>query len=76
MEDYLEAAIMLKEKGEKVTLTAQRVGWSKKPSIFWTLKKLGDSGLVIQEKYGGVELKPESARIAATLIFQIGRLFA
>jgi len=64
MEDYLEAAIMLKEKGEKVTVTAlsEFIG-VKKPSVFWALKKLGEAGLVIHQKYGDVELTPEGVRI-------------
>jgi DtxR family Mn-dependent transcriptional regulator len=65
MEDYLEAAIMLKEKGEKVTVTAlsESIG-VKKPSVDWALKKLGDAGLVVHEKYGDVDLTAEGARIA------------
>jgi DtxR family Mn-dependent transcriptional regulator len=65
LEDYLEAIVMLKEQGEKATVTAlsQSLG-VKKPSVDWALKKLGDSGLIIHEKYGDVELTPEGARIA------------
>jgi DtxR family Mn-dependent transcriptional regulator len=65
LEDYLEAIVMLKEQGEKATVTAlsQSVG-VKKPSVDWALKKLGDAGLIIHEKYGDVELTPEGARIA------------
>jgi DtxR family Mn-dependent transcriptional regulator len=65
LEDYLEAIIMLKEQGEKVTVTAlsESIG-VKKPSVDWALKKLGDAGLIIHEKYGDVELTPEGAMIA------------
>ena len=65
MEDYLEAAIMLQEKGEKVTVTAlsESIG-VKKPSVDWALKKLGEAGLVIHERYGDVELTPAGARVA------------
>lgn len=65
LEDYLEAITMLKERGEKVTVTAlsQSIG-VKKPSVDWALNKLGDAGLIIHEKYGDVELTPEGARIA------------
>jgi DtxR family Mn-dependent transcriptional regulator len=65
LEDYLEAIVMLKEQGEKATVTAlsQSIG-VKKPSVDWALKKLGDAGLIIHEKYGDIELTPEGARIA------------
>jgi DtxR family Mn-dependent transcriptional regulator len=65
MEDYLEAAIMLKEKGKKVTVTAlsKSIG-VKKPSVDWALKKLSDAGLVVHEKYGDVKLTSEGVRIA------------
>ena len=65
LEDYLEAITMLKEQGEKATVTAlsQSIG-VKKPSVDWALKKLGEAGLVIHEKYGDVDLTPEGARIA------------
>jgi Mn-dependent DtxR family transcriptional regulator len=65
LEDYLEAIVMLKEQGEKATVTAlsQSIG-VKKPSVDWALKKLGDAGLIIHEKYGDVELTPEGASIA------------
>jgi DtxR family Mn-dependent transcriptional regulator len=66
MEDYLEAAIMLQEKGEKVTVTAlsESIG-VKKPSVDWALKKLGEAGLVIHERYGDIELTPAGARVAS-----------
>jgi DtxR family Mn-dependent transcriptional regulator len=65
LEDYLEAIVMLKEQGEKATVTAlsQSMG-VKKPSVEWALKKLGDAGLVIHEKYGNIELTSEGTRIA------------
>jgi DtxR family Mn-dependent transcriptional regulator len=65
LEDYLEAIVMLKEQGEKATVTAlsQSLG-VKKPSVDWALRKLGDAGLIIHEKYGDIELTPEGARIA------------
>jgi DtxR family Mn-dependent transcriptional regulator len=64
LEDYLEAIVMLKEQGEKATVTAlsESIG-VKKPSVDWALKKLGDAGLVIHERYSDVELTPEGARI-------------
>jgi DtxR family Mn-dependent transcriptional regulator len=65
MEDYLEAAIMLKEKGKKVTVTALSKSMGvKKPSVDWALKKLGDAGLVVHEKYKDVRLTGEGVRIA------------
>jgi DtxR family Mn-dependent transcriptional regulator len=65
LEDYLEAIVMIKEQGEKATVTAlsQSIG-VKKPSVDWALKKLSDAGLVIHERYGDIELTPEGARIA------------
>lgn len=65
LEDYLEAIVMLKEQGQKVTVTAlsESIG-VKKPSVDWALKKLGDAGLVIHEKYSDVELTPSGAGIA------------
>lgn len=65
LEDYLEAVIMLKEQGEKATVTALSESLGvKKPSVDWALKKLGDAELVIHEKYGDVELTAEGVRVA------------
>lgn len=65
LEDYLEAIIMLQEKGDKVTVTAlsDELG-VKKPSVDWALKKLGDANLVIHEHYSDIDLTPEGSRIA------------
>jgi DtxR family Mn-dependent transcriptional regulator len=77
MEDYLEAAIMLKEKGERVTVTAlsESIG-VKKPSVDWALKKLSDAGLVIHERYGDVELTPEGTQIAEEVYRRHKALFS
>ncbi len=65
MEDYLEAAVMLTEKGDRITVTAlSKTMGVKKPSVDWALKKLGEAGLVIHEKYGDIELTQEGSRIA------------
>ena len=65
LEDYLEAIAVLKEQHGKATVTAlsESIG-VKKPSVEWALKKLGDAGLVVHEKYSDVDLTPEGARIA------------
>ena len=77
MEDYLEAIIMLQEKGEKATVTAlsESIG-VKKPSVDWALKKLSDAGLVIHEKYGDIELTPEGVRIAGEVYRRHKALFS
>ena len=65
LEDYLEAIAMVKEKGEKVTVTALSDSLGvKKPSVDWALKKLSESGLVIHERYSDIDLTPEGARVA------------
>jgi len=65
LEDYLEAIIVLKEQGEKTTVTtlSEFIG-VKKPSVDWALKKLGEAGLVIHEKYGDVDLTTAGAGVA------------
>ena len=65
MEDYLETIVMLKEKGEPVTVTAiSKMLGVRKPSVNWALVKLSEAGLVFHEKYGDVELTQDGARIA------------
>lgn len=65
LEDYLEAIAMLKEKGSKATVTALSESLSvKKPSVDWALKKLGEAGLILHERYRDIDLTPEGARIA------------
>jgi DtxR family Mn-dependent transcriptional regulator len=77
MEDYLEAVIMLKEQGEKATVTALSESLGvKKPSVDWALKRLSNAGLVIHEKYGDVELTPEGAQIAAEVYRRHKALFS
>jgi DtxR family Mn-dependent transcriptional regulator len=77
MEDYLEAVIMLKERGRKATVTALSDFLNvKKPSVDWALKRLADNGLVIHEKYGDIELTPEGARIAAEVYRRHKALFS
>jgi DtxR family Mn-dependent transcriptional regulator len=77
MEDYLEAVIMLKEQGEKATVTALSESLGvKKPSVDWALKRLTDNGLVIHEKYGDVELTSEGARIAEDVYRRHKALFS
>jgi DtxR family Mn-dependent transcriptional regulator len=66
MEDYLETIVMLKEKGESVTVTSISNMLSvRKPSVNWALAKLSEAGLVFHEKYRGVELTPDGARLAS-----------
>jgi DtxR family Mn-dependent transcriptional regulator len=77
MEDYLEAVIMLKEQGEKATVTALSESLGvKKPSVDWALRRLVDNGLVIHEKYSDVELTPEGARIAEEVYRRHKALFS
>ncbi len=65
LEDYLEAIVMLKEQGNKATVTALSESLSvKKPSVDWALKRLGQAGLILHERYGDIDLTPEGARIA------------
>ncbi len=60
MEDYLKAIAVLKSRNGKATITAlSRLIGVKKPSIYRTLKKLVDEGLVIHERYGDIELTPK-----------------
>ncbi len=56
---------MLKEQGNKATVTALSESLSvKKPSVDWALKKLGEAGLILHERYGDIDLTPEGSRIA------------
>jgi DtxR family Mn-dependent transcriptional regulator len=65
MEDYLETIAVLEEKGEPVTVTAiSKMLGVRKPSVNWALMKLSEAGLVFHEKYKGVELTGEGARVA------------
>ena len=77
LEDYLEAIAVLKEQNCRATVTAlsESIG-VKKPSVDWALKKLVDSGLVIHEKYGDVDLTPEGARIAEEVYRRHKALFS
>lgn len=77
MEDYLEAVVMLQEKGEKATVTALSESLGvKKPSVDWALNKLSDAGLVVHEKYGDVELTKEGTRIAEDVYRRHKALFS
>jgi DtxR family Mn-dependent transcriptional regulator len=77
LEDYLEAIAVLKDKNGKATVTAlsEAIG-VKKPSVEWALNKLGDTGLVIHEKYGDIDLTPEGARIAEEVYRRHKALFS
>ena len=77
LEDYLEAIVILKEQGEKATVTAlsEYIG-VKKPSVDWALKKLVDAGLLIHERYGDIELTPDGARIAGEVYRRHKALFS
>jgi len=60
VEDYLEAIIVLgREMGEPVRVTdlSERLGVSM-PSVSVAVRKMADAGLVVHERYGGVELTP------------------
>lgn len=65
IEDYLEAIVLLAEKGESVTVTAisKALGVTK-PSVTFALTKLSEAGLVKHEKYGDVILTSDGAGIA------------
>jgi DtxR family Mn-dependent transcriptional regulator len=77
LEDCLEAIVMLREQGEKATVTAlsEFLG-VKKPSIDWALGKLSEAGLVTHERYGDIELTPEGARIAEDVYRRHKALFS
>lgn len=65
MEDYLEVIGNLIKEGEPVKVTKiSNVLGVKKPSVVYALNKLSEAGLVVHQRYGGVELTPEGARIA------------
>lgn len=77
LENYLEAIAMLREDGERVTVTAlsKSIG-VKKPSVDWALKKLAGAGLIVHERYGDVDLTPEGARLAAEVYRRHKALFS
>lgn len=64
MENYLEAVVILAEKGypARVTEIGEMLG-VRKPSVTAALAKLSAAGLVQHEKYGDVTLTAEGARI-------------
>lgn len=65
LEDCLEAVVMIKEKGCRVTVTALSGSLKvRKPSVVATLKKLVNDGLVVHERYGDVKLTPKGLLIA------------
>jgi DtxR family Mn-dependent transcriptional regulator len=77
LEDCLEAIVMLKERGEKATVTALSESLGvKKPSIDWALGKLSDAGLVTHERYGDIYLTPEGARVAGEVYRRHKALFS
>jgi DtxR family Mn-dependent transcriptional regulator len=77
LEDCLEAIVMLKEKGDKATVTALSESLGvKKPSIDWALGKLSEAGLVTHERYGDIYLTPEGARIAEEVYRRHKALFS
>ena len=65
MEDYLETIALLSKEGKavKVTQISKALG-VKKPSVTSALAKLSEAGLVIHERYGGVQLTADGESIA------------
>ena len=61
--DYLEAIIMFREQGERATALS-KFSRVKKPRVTWALKKPGEAGLVIHERYSDIKLTPEGYQIA------------
>ncbi len=65
VEDYLKtiASLSRKKKGATVTDISKVLG-VKKPSVTSALERMSREGLVVHQKYGGVELTPQGARAA------------
>ncbi len=65
MEDYLEAILVISKDNKVVRVTdvAKKLG-VKKPSVVVALKKLKEQGLIIQERYGYIELTDEGKKVA------------
>ena len=65
VEDYLKAIALLGKKTKVVRVTEiGKMLKVKAPSVTEALTKLSEAGLVKHQKYGGVELTTEGARIA------------
>lgn len=65
LQDYLEAILNLAEKNERVRITdlAHTLGIAK-PSATEMVKNMSQKGLLIHERYGGLELTEEGERQA------------
>ena len=65
LEDYLKAIAVLKSRNGKATVTAlSRMIGVKKPSIYRSLKRLSEDGMVIHERYGDIDLTPQGKKAA------------
>ena len=76
LEDYLKAIAVLKHRNGKATVTAlsQFIG-VKKPSVYRSLKRLGDDGLVVHERYGDIDLTPSGEKKAEEVCHRHNILF-
>jgi DtxR family Mn-dependent transcriptional regulator len=69
VENYLKAIYVLSERGETASTNAiaERLS-TKAPSVTDMVRKLAEQGLVVHEKYRGVELTTEGRLIALNII--------
>ncbi len=76
LEDYLEAIYLLSKDKRVVRVTdvAKRLN-VKKPSVVIALKRLKREGLIVQERYGYIELTDEGKRVAEEVYFRHTTLF-
>ena len=69
VEDYVEAIAMLVREGRPARIRdiAARLGVSR-PSVTGAVASLGEKGLALHERYGGVELTEKGSSLAAKLV--------
>jgi Mn-dependent DtxR family transcriptional regulator len=76
LEDYLKTIAVLELRNGKATVTAlSRMIGVKKPSVYRSLKRLADDGLLIHERYGDISLTPQGKKIADGLFNRYNVLF-
>ncbi len=65
LQDYLEVILKLVQEKKKARVTdiADQLGIAK-PSVIQALSLLKEKGLIVQDRYGPVELTPEGERYA------------
>ncbi|MDP8266226.1 MAG: metal-dependent transcriptional regulator [Candidatus Aceula meridiana] len=68
MQDYLEAISILKKQNERVrSVDLSTLLKVKRPSVTEALGVLSQKGLVVHERYGGVELTKQGAALAESV---------